>query len=128
MGNGVLKALQIIGLMRDELEVLPPRNHDGKALMLQRRWGIDIADLVEWEKAGRSLAMRIDQQWQAYEEPEFTTLLSLIGRKADDTEMRSVRAIVHGTHRLPNGGPLWPPVQSPEVKKPCAGTPSTAAE
>mmetsp|Transcript_46882 Transcript_46882/g.111602 ORF Transcript_46882/g.111602 Transcript_46882/m.111602 type:complete len:879 (-) Transcript_46882:111-2747(-) len=110
--HGVVKALQVLGLLREEVEVTDPKGQDGKALLVHRRWGIDVGDLLEWEKSGQPLASRVAQQWHPFERAEVPTVLALIERKANEADLRMLRAAIGGTLGSPVklaslGGPAW---------------------
>lgn len=92
LANGVLKSLQVIGFVREEVEVASGKEKayaaegaDGAAKDHQR--GIEIEDLLEWEKVGKSLATRIARQWYLKESAGIPTVLSLVERKADSEEL-----------------------------------------
>jgi len=81
--HGVLRALQVIGLLHREIDVLPQRLDDGgRAALVQRRLGVEVGDLLEWEKKGSSLASRVNQQWRAYEAMGASSVLALMERRA----------------------------------------------
>lgn len=100
--NGTLKALQVIGFVRDEVDVassadarrtmaaqaageVPPtprRKPDGDHMK-----AIEVEDLLEWEKVGKSLATRIARQWQPKESSGVPTVLSALDAKAESQEL-----------------------------------------
>eukprot|EP00811_Abedinium_folium_P025362 NODE_3615_length_2010_cov_6.028147.p1 GENE.NODE_3615_length_2010_cov_6.028147~~NODE_3615_length_2010_cov_6.028147.p1 ORF type:complete len:288 (-),score=107.09 NODE_3615_length_2010_cov_6.028147:464-1327(-) len=141
--NGVIKGLQVIGFIREEEplrrimldgeKVLPtsagshgssrtvagvsPRSGDGAFR------NIEIEDLLEWEKLGKSLASRIARQWHGKETSGISTVLQMMDRKADVGEMDELRHIVGVTSGLArlspthnasvaSLAPLTPPVQA----------------
>jgi len=92
--HGVLKALQIIGLLHMDIDVVPQRTHDGRVPLVQRRWGVEVGDLLEWEKIGNSLASRVVQQWQSCETAGATSMMSFIERKANDKDLHAVSSTI----------------------------------
>ncbi|CAE8617785.1 unnamed protein product, partial [Polarella glacialis] len=109
LAQGVLKALQVLGLLREELgaEVLPPRACDGKVPAHCAHWGIEVLDLLEWEKAGQSLASRVEKQWSRRKDQDAATVMSLVERKAEDKEFRSMATAFRRIAGA--GGPLPSP-------------------
>lgn len=88
--HGVLKALQVIGLVNSELDVSPPRLQNGTSPLVHRRWGVEVADLLEWEKSGNSLAKRVHEHWQPFEAVGAPNMLALVSQKANEKDLRSL--------------------------------------
>jgi len=107
--NGTLKALHVIGFVRDEVDVassadarramaaqaageappIPQRKLDGDHIK-----AIEVEDLLEWEKVGKSLATRIARQWQPKESSGVPTVLSALDAKADSQELIVLRTLM----------------------------------
>merc|ERR1711908_101399 len=106
LANGVMKALQVIGFAREEVESASGKEARIRAEELEKQGvevvkdkkdyhrGVEIEDLLEWEKVGKSLAARISRQWAIKESSGITTMLSLVERKADAEELQSVKAFL----------------------------------
>jgi len=92
--RGVIKALQVTGLIRSEIEVLPPRGVDGQELTVTRRWGLEIGDLLDWEKTGQSLAARVAAKWHTYEANGVQSVLGLIEQKANEADLRMLKSSI----------------------------------
>jgi len=126
--HGVVKSLQIIGLLGRELEPPPARATDGQTRqqpMSARRTGVDVADLLEWEKTGHGLASRLEKEWQPFDAAGLPNLLTLLERKANEADVRMLRASIGSAPRMSPGlvdaGKPWlPRCEKPE-------TPSTSA-
>jgi len=93
--QGLLRALQLLGFLPEELEVLGPGTSD-------RCRGMEVADLLEWEKAGQPLAARVAQAWRRYEAAGLPSLLALVDRKADQKELRAMSSSLR----------LWSPAKA----------------
>jgi hypothetical protein len=97
LANGTMKALQVIGFIREDIDVASDatKRSDAKPLETPRGGannagfvrGIEVEDLLEWEKVGKSLSARIARQWQPKESKGTPTILSLIEQKADCEEL-----------------------------------------
>jgi len=119
--HGVLTALQVLGFLHEDLlnqprAALPPVTLSPTEGSSERRLGIDVSDLLEWEKSGRSLAVRVTQRWNAFEPAGTNSLLSLVSRKAEDQDVQRLRACLNLAVPFP---------KSPVAGKPW--TPSTTA-
>eukprot|EP00747_Dinoflagellata_sp_TGD_P183391 gnl/TRDRNA2_/TRDRNA2_38236_c0_seq1.p1 gnl/TRDRNA2_/TRDRNA2_38236_c0~~gnl/TRDRNA2_/TRDRNA2_38236_c0_seq1.p1 ORF type:complete len:960 (-),score=237.73 gnl/TRDRNA2_/TRDRNA2_38236_c0_seq1:130-3009(-) len=102
--HGLVKALQVLGFLPQELEVLPPKGADGCSPLVHRRWGLEVADLLDWEQSGQSLAGRVAQKAAtSLEAAGVPSLLALVERKADEAELRSLRTVVR-LSSTPNAG------------------------
>jgi hypothetical protein len=104
LANGTLKALQIVGLVGGE--------DPGAALGENGSRGVEVEDLLKWEKAGRSLAHRVERQWYKQEAQGIPTLLALVDRKNefDAEELSSLKMIIENWSRLspePGLGGTW---------------------
>eukprot|EP00927_Polykrikos_kofoidii_P023324 TRINITY_DN21526_c0_g1_i1.p1 TRINITY_DN21526_c0_g1~~TRINITY_DN21526_c0_g1_i1.p1 ORF type:complete len:844 (+),score=179.55 TRINITY_DN21526_c0_g1_i1:121-2652(+) len=104
--HGVLKALQVIGLFHSEVDVVPRRNHCGRLPVVQHRWGVEVGDLLEWEKAGQSLANRVMEHWGMFEAMGAPSVLAFMERKANEKDLRPVQATLRliGSQNLPAPG------------------------
>merc|ERR1711971_1243598 len=69
--QGVLRSLQILGILHES----PEKSCDPSRTS---PWGVDVADLVEWEKTGRSLADRVAEGWSSTAPASVATLLELV--------------------------------------------------
>jgi len=103
--HGVLRALQILGLLHELPQQAQPRD---ASRATPTRWGVDVEDLVEWEKTGRSLADRISLHWNSYAPAGTPTLLELLTRKADQGDMKiavgSLRQLLNHSPDSPRKG------------------------
>lgn len=81
--QGVLCTLQILGLLNEV-----PQSRD---TCRRARFGVDVEDLVEWEKAGFSLADRVSEQWRFSAPASVHTLLELLSQKADHSDVKMMR-------------------------------------
>merc|ERR1711972_27423 len=110
--QGVLTALQVIGLLREGLEIVPPQMPNGQDRMpaYGSSCGVEIGDLLDWQRKGESLASIVARRWQAFEpggrprgHPS-PSLICLLQAKAEQTDLKAV----HGVVRLWSSGP--PPI------------------
>lgn len=97
LANGVLKALQVIGVMREDVETAS--GSEGVDALKEKRdhhLSIEIEDLLEWEKLGKSLAARIARQWYVKEKEStgIVTMLSLVERKAEADEILVLKELI----------------------------------
>mmetsp|Transcript_70951 Transcript_70951/g.154151 ORF Transcript_70951/g.154151 Transcript_70951/m.154151 type:complete len:845 (-) Transcript_70951:44-2578(-) len=111
--NGVLKALRVLGLLGSPEEdglPAPPRGYppgavgaaDGASQAAaapevgasHRHRGVEVEDLLEWDKLGRSLMQRIAQHWCKQESAGYPTLLALVERKVGPEELTGLRDIL----------------------------------
>eukprot|EP00929_Paragymnodinium_shiwhaense_P034655 TRINITY_DN18821_c0_g1_i1.p1 TRINITY_DN18821_c0_g1~~TRINITY_DN18821_c0_g1_i1.p1 ORF type:complete len:899 (-),score=326.24 TRINITY_DN18821_c0_g1_i1:252-2948(-) len=100
--HGVLRALQIIGLLNNEIEVVP--KDSGR--LVPRRFGVEVADLLDWESTGQSLAMRVSQPWKEIElATGADSMLAMVAKKANQQDLRAVDYSL----RLLGGTPTQPP-------------------
>jgi len=141
--NGVIKGLQVIGFVREEESLRrlvldsermgpPPSPRTGTLAPLSTRpvpssgdgsfRNIEIEDLLEWEKLGKSLASRITRQWSSKEQAGFTSVLSMLEQKADTASVEELKTTMKGS--LPLGMPMSPfksapvpPLPSEQVKQ-----------
>lgn len=90
LATGVLKLLQVLGLLRDEFETIAPTNGQ----LVLRRWGIEVDELLRWEKGGSSLAHRIEQHWHGRDATGTPSLLDIVHQKADARETEAIRAVL----------------------------------
>merc|ERR1711907_916434 len=103
LANGTMKALQVIGFIREDVDVTrdPSKRSDAKPLETPRGGannagfvrGIEVEDLLEWEKVGKSLSARISRQWQPTESKGIPTILSLIEQKASCEELTVLKTL-----------------------------------
>jgi len=92
LAYGIIKALQVIGLVADEAKAGAAGNI-GTAVEVplgtlgingeHRARGLELEDLLEWDKVGRSLAARITHQWNKREAAGIPTVLAMVDRKAE---------------------------------------------
>lgn len=97
--HGVLRAVQVVGLLREEPEVQKVQAHEGRDLMSRTQQGPDLSELLAWEKAGRSLSARIMHEWRRFEASGSPSILALIDRKASDVDVRAVKLALNDTQR-----------------------------
>jgi uncharacterized phage infection (PIP) family protein YhgE len=103
LANGVLKALQVIGFIRDDVELASGKESkkekettdaEGGEGKKEHQRAIEIEDLLEWEKVGKSLAARVARQWYLQESNGIPTMMSLVERKADSEELVVLKTIL----------------------------------
>mmetsp|Transcript_48321 Transcript_48321/g.84238 ORF Transcript_48321/g.84238 Transcript_48321/m.84238 type:complete len:837 (+) Transcript_48321:98-2608(+) len=103
LANGVLKSLQVLGLLREDADLTvttktgitaenAPRGGDATGKEHQR--GIEVEDLLEWEKVGKSLATRVARQWYLKESAGIQTILAMVDRKAESEEVNLLKALL----------------------------------
>lgn len=104
--HGVLRAFQVMGFLSE----LPQQTRDPSRTTLSAnlRWGVDVEDLVEWERTGRSLADRVSEHWSSFAPAGASTMLELMVRKADHGEVKMVRNILSARDRNPQKQPRTP--------------------
>merc|ERR1719261_1578776 len=85
LANGLLKALQVIGFVREEV---------GTGSGKEAHRSFEIEDLLEWEKAGKSLATRVARQWYVKESAGISTMLSMVERKVDSDELVPLKNLI----------------------------------
>jgi len=88
LANGVMKTLHVLGFLREEAEGQPVESADGKK---DHHRGLEIEDLLEWEKVGKSLATRVARQWYLKESAGIPSMLSMVERKADVEELAALK-------------------------------------
>jgi hypothetical protein len=86
--QGVLRALQVIGLFHSEMDFLP-RSFEVAGLVT-RRCGVEVCDLLEWEKSGQSLASRVSQHWESFQALGAPSMLAVMERKAEQKDVHAV--------------------------------------
>jgi len=85
--HGVLRSLQIIGLINSEMEIVP--KDSGR--LIPRRYGVEVGDLLDWEGNGQSLAARVGEPWkEVYIATGAESMLSLMKGKASEQDLRAV--------------------------------------
>jgi len=97
LAAGVFAALEVIGLLGDERlssvrsgSKLPtPKSLKDRSVLLLPSYHFE--DLLNWEKTGQALSTRILDRWRVRDYPDVPDVLSLIDRKADRTELTSLR-------------------------------------
>lgn len=97
LASGVLKSLQVIGFIRDDVEVASGKDGSKASDMgggKEHTRGIEIEDLLEWEKVGKSLATRVSRQWYLKESNGIATMLSLVDRKAEAQEVVALKTLI----------------------------------
>jgi len=143
LANGVVKALTVIGLIREEsliaTEVKKSSAQDGAgqdgahpvtgaaigAEAQPAHHKVMIEDLLQWEKIGKSLASRVARQWYNRETAGFPTLLSLVD--AQGTAALTTLGATMTTCATPTDfaamslagptAPAGPPKQSPKSRQ-----------
>jgi len=131
--NGVIKALATIGLIGNEDQPvddssLASTENPGRETPVHRR-PLEVEDLLQWEKIGRSLTTRISRQWYPREIAGFPTLVSVvealgtpkpsINEELASTCASSKDSSAHSPHRP--RGPA-PTASSPKVRMATAAT------
>lgn len=97
LASGVLRALEVLGLLEPEAR---PGGANGAAQATPRSpktpvWhGRRIEDLLNWERSGASLALRISERWLAQDLRGSPTLLALLARKVDEEDFAKLRQLV----------------------------------
>eukprot|EP00930_Biecheleria_cincta_P069490 TRINITY_DN57226_c0_g1_i1.p1 TRINITY_DN57226_c0_g1~~TRINITY_DN57226_c0_g1_i1.p1 ORF type:complete len:720 (-),score=174.36 TRINITY_DN57226_c0_g1_i1:93-2252(-) len=101
--QGVVTALQVLGLVREELgvELLPPRAPDGVTPYGFAHSGMQVEVLLQWEKAGQSLATRVEKNWSKRKAQSSRNMLELVERKAEDTDFHSWVNTLKGSLNVP---------------------------
>lgn len=105
LANGVLKSLQVIGFLREEADASAADGEkvvkrtmaeggDGGDGKKDHHRGIEIEDLLEWEKVGKSLATRIARQWYLKESSGIPNMISLVDRKAESEELVVLKTLI----------------------------------
>merc|ERR1712217_408822 len=85
--------MQVVGLVRNDIDVMPPKKHNNDSHHVHRRWGLEIADLLEWEKHGQPLVARVDQEWAIFKASGYAgSLLSIMEQKANEKDLRTIAA------------------------------------
>lgn len=92
LANGLLRALHVIGFIREDVESSSSRAED-------HHRSVEIEEFLEWEKVGKSLATRITRQWNLKESAGIPSVLSLVESKADTREIEDLRSWIRD--RLP---------------------------
>jgi len=97
--NGVMKAMQIIGFIREEAHTAgTTEGQEGKDG--EKKSGkegdavarsIEVEDLLEWEKVGKSLATRIARNWYQKESAGIPSLLAMVERKAETSQLEGLK-------------------------------------
>mmetsp|Transcript_129404 Transcript_129404/g.335551 ORF Transcript_129404/g.335551 Transcript_129404/m.335551 type:complete len:734 (-) Transcript_129404:44-2245(-) len=109
--QGVLKGLQVVGLLHDSAEVFPPRTADGVVPSECRQWGPGLRDLLDWEHAGVPLASRIEQQWRTAVQPGASelprSLIALVQQKADGKDLLKLHSALRRRSLDTAGSPSW---------------------
>lgn len=104
--QGVCRALQVIGLLREipELDQQQPPDGDLAASVRRPCGGMELRHLLEWEARGQSLAVRVSQQWHSLvAEPWPSTLVEWLQTKADQRDLLSVRTTLRLWSPMPSG-------------------------
>mmetsp|Transcript_43138 Transcript_43138/g.80969 ORF Transcript_43138/g.80969 Transcript_43138/m.80969 type:complete len:839 (-) Transcript_43138:85-2601(-) len=107
LANGVLKSLQVLGLLREDADLTVSTKTgisadagkdgaDGSATKASKEHqrGIEVEDLLEWEKVGKSLATRVARQWYLKESAGIQTVLAMVDRKAESDEVNVLKALM----------------------------------
>lgn len=98
--NGTVKLLQVLGFLRDEPAVCSvSQRAEGETRADSRAEGrptkvLEVEDLLEWEKLGKSLAVRIAREWHSKEVAGIYTLLGILDRKADAEDVAGLKALI----------------------------------
>eukprot|EP00811_Abedinium_folium_P033866 NODE_679_length_2842_cov_7.534070.p1 GENE.NODE_679_length_2842_cov_7.534070~~NODE_679_length_2842_cov_7.534070.p1 ORF type:complete len:417 (-),score=165.99 NODE_679_length_2842_cov_7.534070:633-1883(-) len=114
--NGVIKGLQVIGFIREEEPLrrimldgeknMPVPQSPGQLAPIASRSApvprsgdgafrnIEIEDLLEWEKLGKSLASRIARQWHTKETSGVSTVMQMVESKAEAGDVDDLRNLV----------------------------------
>lgn len=102
LANGLFKTLQVLGFLRDEVDCASGK--DAGNMMKEHHRGIEIEDLLEWEKVGKSLATRIARQWYVKESAGISSVLSMVERKVDIEDLATLKSLIRecslATHSL----------------------------
>eukprot|EP00927_Polykrikos_kofoidii_P053883 TRINITY_DN48407_c0_g1_i1.p1 TRINITY_DN48407_c0_g1~~TRINITY_DN48407_c0_g1_i1.p1 ORF type:complete len:832 (+),score=195.37 TRINITY_DN48407_c0_g1_i1:120-2615(+) len=92
LANGVIKALNVIGLVRPEetggFEATPLAKPPEDGAEIKTR-AIEVEDLLQWEKIGKSLSSRISRQWYHREMAGYPTVLSMLDGKASQEDFKT---------------------------------------
>jgi len=89
LASGVLKSLQVMGFVRDEADTSL-----GEGGSKESHRAIQIEDLLEWEKVGKSLATRIARQWYLKESKGISTMLAMVESKAEAEELVGLKKMM----------------------------------
>jgi hypothetical protein len=88
LATGTVKALQILGLIVAEDEKATSASGTPAT---DKPKGIEVEDLLRWEKAGKSLALRVERSWHKQESAGNATVLAMVERGFEDlTTLRSI--------------------------------------
>eukprot|EP00929_Paragymnodinium_shiwhaense_P123037 TRINITY_DN9644_c0_g1_i1.p1 TRINITY_DN9644_c0_g1~~TRINITY_DN9644_c0_g1_i1.p1 ORF type:complete len:822 (+),score=274.73 TRINITY_DN9644_c0_g1_i1:91-2556(+) len=77
LANGTLKAMQVVGILGPGGSTAEELAMPGSPAAMR---GVEVDDLLTWEKSGKSLAVRIEGQWRKQEMAGFPSVLSMIER------------------------------------------------
>lgn len=108
LGNGVLKSLQVLGLLREDADLTvstksasanstADKDSSAEASAKPSKEGgrgIEIEDLLEWEKVGKSLSTRVARQWYLKESAGIQTVLAMVDRKAESEELMVLKTLI----------------------------------
>jgi len=122
LANGVVKAVQVLGFVQHDEETMGKLGLDGA-----KRVGIEVEDLLEWEKVGKSLSARIGKTWYPKEAAGVASVLTMIEQKAEEQELVVLRALLRecapGSFSALSAGftPVAPPGIPPAKTRPQYG-------
>jgi len=93
--NGVIKSLQVVGLLRDLREEASPGSPDAtrrgieamRSPRAERHSTVEVGDLLKWEREGHSLARRVAHGWYDKESSGIPTMLAMVDRKVGPEEL-----------------------------------------
>jgi len=104
--NGVVKALQVIGFLQAEAQKpsTGTAEAEGEKDLVK---ALEVEDLLEWEKVGKSLASRIARHWYQMEAVGVTTLLAMVDRKADNDDLIRLRLMMSEQSKMNETAASW---------------------
>mmetsp|Transcript_47575 Transcript_47575/g.110925 ORF Transcript_47575/g.110925 Transcript_47575/m.110925 type:complete len:815 (+) Transcript_47575:95-2539(+) len=108
LANGVVKALQVLGFLQSEAKPATPADStEGDKAALEAVKSLEVEDLLEWEKVGKSLASQIARQWYQMEAVGIHSLLALVEQKADSDDLVRLRLMLSEHTKLTETAASW---------------------
>lgn len=116
--QGVLSLAEVVGVLGELPLPKTQRRRGDLGGSLPRFVRVDVEDLLEWDRVGKSLADVLLDQWHSWAKAGAPHLLALLERKVEHEDMQMVRSLL--------GSPKRAMPASPEARE-LRATPSTAA-
>jgi len=90
LANGLVKSLICMGLLtEDAVGKAPPTPSGGDSIK-----AIEIEDLLEWEKVGKSLSTRVSRNWYHAECHGSPTMIARIETKASAADLAALKHLI----------------------------------